>query len=71
MRMASQWTGQEPLAQTDPEIKSIIQNEKQRQKLGLELIASEVTYYVYPHSPRMVAPMAMESDNNVFYCCVK
>ncbi|XP_064397822.1 serine hydroxymethyltransferase, mitochondrial-like isoform X2 [Halichondria panicea] len=39
--MASQWTGQEPLAQTDPEIKSIIQNEKQRQKLGLELIASE------------------------------
>ncbi len=44
VRMATQWTGQEPLAQTDPEIKSIIQNEKQRQKLGLELIASEVTH---------------------------
>lgn len=41
VRMSSQWTGQEPLAETDPEIKSIIQKEKQRQKLGLELIASE------------------------------
>ena len=42
VRLSSQWTGQELLAETDPEIKSIIQKEKQRQKLGLELIASEV-----------------------------
>ncbi len=47
VRMASQWTGQEPLAQSDPEIKSIIQKEKQRQKIGLELIASEVILLVY------------------------
>ncbi|XP_071788171.1 serine hydroxymethyltransferase, mitochondrial-like [Asterias amurensis] len=35
------WTGQESLAQIDPEILSLIQDEKQRQIRGLELIASE------------------------------
>ena len=36
------WTGQESLAQIDPEILSLIRDEKQRQIRGLELIASEV-----------------------------
>ncbi|UYV62728.1 SHMT2 [Cordylochernes scorpioides] len=35
------WTCQEPLAQDDPEIWNLIQEEKQRQVRGLELIASE------------------------------
>ena len=35
------WTGQEPLEQDDPEIASIIRDEKKRQTSGLELIASE------------------------------
>jgi len=35
------WTGQEPLAQDDPEIDQIIKDEKMRQCSGLELIASE------------------------------
>ena len=33
--------GTEPLEQDDPEINAIIKAEKQRQKSGLELIASE------------------------------
>jgi len=37
----SVWTGQEPLAEDDPEIWSLIQQEKKRQNSGLELIASE------------------------------
>ena len=36
------WTGQEPLAEDDPAMMKIIQNEKIRQTQGLELIASEV-----------------------------
>jgi len=36
------WTGNEPLAEDDPEILAIIKNEKNRQIRGLELIASEV-----------------------------
>ena len=35
------WTGQEPLAQDDPEMAGIIKDEKRRQMSGLELIASE------------------------------
>ncbi|XP_027879680.1 serine hydroxymethyltransferase, mitochondrial-like [Xiphophorus couchianus] len=35
------WTGQEGLAQDDPEIWSLLQQEKDRQCRGLELIASE------------------------------
>ena len=35
------WTGQEPLAQDDPEIDQLIKDEKIRQCSGLELIASE------------------------------
>ena len=35
------WTGQEPLAQDDPEIEQLIKDEKRRQCSGLELIASE------------------------------
>lgn len=36
------WTGNQPLSQADPEIWQLIQKEKQRQIVGLELIASEV-----------------------------
>lgn len=41
-RSASGWTGQESLAQDDPEMWSLLQQEKDRQCRGLELIASEV-----------------------------
>ncbi|ESO83561.1 hypothetical protein LOTGIDRAFT_236570 [Lottia gigantea] len=37
----SLWTGNEPLSESDPELKSIIDKEKYRQTYGLELIASE------------------------------
>jgi len=37
----SVWTGQEELKQDDPEMWSLVHEEKQRQLLGLELIASE------------------------------
>jgi glycine hydroxymethyltransferase len=40
-KMAAMWTGQEPLAQDDPEIFELVKEEKRRQKSGLELIASE------------------------------
>lgn len=36
------WTGMESLEQDDPEVLNIIKKEKDRQKRGLELIASEV-----------------------------
>lgn len=36
------WTGQESLAQDDPEMWDLLQKEKDRQCRGLELIASEV-----------------------------
>ncbi|XP_021967426.1 serine hydroxymethyltransferase, mitochondrial isoform X2 [Folsomia candida] len=39
--MAKQWTGQEPLAQDDPEMWELVKEEKIRQVNGLELIASE------------------------------
>ena len=35
------WTGQESLAEDDPEIDQLIKDEKKRQCSGLELIASE------------------------------
>jgi len=35
------WTGQEDMKQDDPEMWGLIQEEKSRQRLGLELIASE------------------------------
>lgn len=38
------WTGQESLAQDDPEVWDLVQKEKDRQCRGLELIASEVMY---------------------------
>lgn len=38
------WTGQESLAQDDPEMWDLLQKEKDRQCRGLELIASEVKY---------------------------
>lgn len=38
------WTGQESLAQDDPEMWDLLQKEKDRQCRGLELIASEVTH---------------------------
>lgn len=37
----SKWTGNEPLAQEDPEMLDLIMQEKDRQRRGLELIASE------------------------------
>ena len=37
----SLWTGQEPMEQDDPEMWGLVQEEKQRQLKGLELIASE------------------------------
>jgi len=40
-KMAQSWTGQEPLAQDDPEMWHLVQEEKKRQVSGLELIASE------------------------------
>ncbi|KAG7226990.1 hypothetical protein INR49_022336, partial [Caranx melampygus] len=39
----SGWTGQESLAQDDPEMWSLLQQEKDRQCRGLELIASELS----------------------------
>lgn len=36
------WTGQDSLAQDDPEMWELLQKEKDRQCRGLELIASEV-----------------------------
>lgn len=36
------WTGQESLAESDPEMWTLVQKEKDRQCRGLELIASEV-----------------------------
>ncbi|XP_049782043.1 serine hydroxymethyltransferase, mitochondrial-like [Schistocerca cancellata] len=41
MRLASCWTGNESLSEDDPEMWALIQEEKKRQKSGLELIASE------------------------------
>jgi glycine/serine hydroxymethyltransferase len=40
----SKWTGQETLAQDDPEMWAFVKEEKMRQKQGLELIASEVNF---------------------------
>ena len=37
-----QWTGQDSLAQDDPEMWNLLTQEKDRQCRGLELIASEV-----------------------------
>ena len=39
---ASTWTLRESLAEDDPEVKQLIEREKERQLKGLELIASEV-----------------------------
>lgn len=39
---AGAWTGQETLADSDPEVWELLQREKDRQCRGLELIASEV-----------------------------
>ena len=36
------WTGRDPLGELDPAVKEIIGKEKNRQVMGLELIASEV-----------------------------
>lgn len=42
-----QWTGRDPLAELDPAVKDIIGREKNRQVMGLELIASEVRFILY------------------------
>ena len=39
-----QWTGRESLTELDPAVKEIIGREKNRQVMGLELIASEVSW---------------------------
>ena len=41
-RLSSSWTGREELKDDDPEMWSLLQEEKDRQVHGLELIASEV-----------------------------
>lgn len=41
------WTGQDSLAQDDPEMWNLLQKEKDRQCRGLELIASEVRHLVF------------------------
>ncbi|KAK3927656.1 Serine hydroxymethyltransferase, mitochondrial [Frankliniella fusca] len=41
LRFTSGWTGQESIQRDDPEMWKLVQEEKQRQKNGLELIASE------------------------------
>jgi len=43
------WTGMEPLNQDDPDVLAIIKKEKDRQRRGLELIASEVGVYQWRH----------------------
>lgn len=43
-RAVSQWSGQEPLQEDDPQIMELIRKEKERQRVGLELIASEVSW---------------------------
>lgn len=43
MDMPKEWTGRDPLSEADPELQDIISKEKNRQKTGLELIASEVS----------------------------
>ncbi len=40
------WTGRSALMESDPELKALIQKEKARQVLGLELIASEVSHWM-------------------------
>lgn len=42
-RLASS-TGPRPLSEVDPEVYQLIQEEYERQKYGIELIASEVTH---------------------------
>jgi len=41
LRNAAKWTGTEPLEQEDPDMLALIKQEKDRQRRGLELIASE------------------------------
>ena len=45
-----QWTGRDPLAELDPAVKEIIGREKNRQIMGLELIASEVSWVLCVHA---------------------
>ena len=47
-KLASMWTGTEPLAQDDPEMWDLVREEKKRQRSGLELIASEVSCISLP-----------------------
>lgn len=46
VRHEHHWTGNELLENDDPEMYALIRQEKERQRNGLELIASEVNYYV-------------------------
>lgn len=41
-----QWTGRETLFELDPTVKELVEKEKKRQVLGLELIASEVRWII-------------------------
>lgn len=43
-RLDHHWTGNELLENDDPEMYALIRKEKERQRNGLELIASEVRY---------------------------
>jgi len=44
-RSSSAWTGNEALKDDDPEMYSLVNEEKRRQLTGLELIASEVIFF--------------------------
>lgn len=46
MDVPKAWTGRDPLSEADPELQDLIRKEKNRQKTGLELIASEVRVWL-------------------------
>ena len=62
-RLASSWTGREELKDDDPEIWSLLQEEKDRQVHGLELIASEVSVAGAALEPRSwIRPLSSLSE---------
>ncbi|KAG9340641.1 hypothetical protein JZ751_021197 [Albula glossodonta] len=68
------WTGQDSLAQDDPEMWNLLQREKDRQCRGLELIASEVspqstlTHSVADVHPRLAVSSRRKTQPATFVC---
>lgn len=66
------WTGQESLAQDDPEMWNLLQKEKDRQCRGLELIASEVRCTsiimkdLFLHFPTGAKPAKKEASHSTY-----